>query len=591
MARAPGRASASRLRLAALVLEGYAYLFGTILVFASTVAFLAWGLLTLNPLIGLMAVLTGLPVTMLTASAMRALFFRLPMPSGPEIARRQASAVIEIVEEVRRSLGAPRVHRILAGMEFNASAAQYPRLGLFWPRNILVIGYPLLIALSPAQLKAVIAHELAHLRHAHGTVAAWIYRTRRSWIGLSATLHQRGAVPIFVRLMLAHYVPRLERGSLALARAQEERADRDAAAVAGARVAAETLVAMELGQSWSEQVFWPSVHDRVATESAPPRPFALMPQAFADTAAQHATPELLAFVLQRVTDAYDTHPSLRDRLRAIGEEARLPEWDAASLRPACDGALLALIAERLDRCWRERHGAAWAERHARTSRALGRLAALAARPHLSGDEWHERGALLEELGRPDEALAAYQSAHAMGEGHARAALAAGDLLLERGDASGARLLERALELDPALESDACERLADHHEAEGRPIEAERFRARARRLATQDSIRQDERSNVSALDLLEPHGLGEDALRPLIAALRDDARVLRAYLTRKRLRHSSGSLYVLGLIAKERPAVSADGLLPAESCLVLLDRSERALQQALEAVPGAQIYAR
>ncbi|HEX6101988.1 MAG TPA: hypothetical protein VF031_02980, partial [Alphaproteobacteria bacterium] len=99
------------------------------------------------------------------------------------------------------------------------------------------------------------------------------------------------------------------------------------------------------------------------------------------------------------------------------------------------------------------------------------------------------------------------------------------------------------------------------------------------------------SSVTPLDLLEPHGLREDALQPLMSALRNDARILRAYLTRKRLRHSSGWLFVIGIVAKEAPAIPATELLPAESCLVLLDRSQRALQGALQSVPGSEIYVR
>jgi Zn-dependent protease with chaperone function len=591
MAGHPGARRGATLLLALLVLEGYAYLFGTVLFLACVAAFFAWGVLARQPAVGLLAVFIGLPAALLTASAMRALFFRIPLPEGQEITAADAPGFVAMVEEVRRALGAPKVHRIQVTAAFNASAVQYPRLVLFFPRNVLVIGYPLLIALAPEQLRTVLAHELAHLAHAHGTVSGWAYRTRLSWTRLSAALNQRGVLPVFVRWILDGYVPRLERGSAAIARAQEQLADRHATALAGGRAAADTLVAMELGQSWIVDRFWPALHRRVELEAEPPRPFAEMRAAFLATARDHATPELLARLLEDETRGDDTHPCLSERLRAAGAEPRIPEPPAVAAGEALLGPFLAALAERLDRDWQERQGSAWRQRHARASRALGRLAALAAKPSLTAEEEFERGGLLEELGRQDEALAAYRAAHAAEGGHARAALAAGELLLWRGDASGAALLERAMELDPALAAEAAEPLAEHHEAEGRYLEAERLRAVARRAATHSAIRQAERSTVTALDQLEPHGLCEDALRPLLAALRKDARILRAYLTRKRLRHSQGSLFVLGVIAPHAPGFEPTEYLADETCLVLLDRSQRALEGALRAVPGAEIYAR
>ena len=53
----------SRIRLALLVLEGYAYLALVIASFAAVVAFLAWGVLNRRPLITVMAILIGVPAT------------------------------------------------------------------------------------------------------------------------------------------------------------------------------------------------------------------------------------------------------------------------------------------------------------------------------------------------------------------------------------------------------------------------------------------------------------------------------------------------------------------------------------------------
>ena len=216
----------SNLRLVLLVFEGYLYILGTILIFAGVVGFLAWGVLARHPLIALLSLFLGVPAITLTGAAVRSLMFRIPEPSGVHLTRREAPDLKALIEKVRKTLKAPRIHRVIIGMAFNASAGQVARFVLFWPRNTLVIGYPLLIALSPEQLKAVVAHELAHFAHAHGRIAGWVHRTRLSWTRLAAALNARGAVPILVRWVLTTYVPRLEARSAAMSREQELLADR-----------------------------------------------------------------------------------------------------------------------------------------------------------------------------------------------------------------------------------------------------------------------------------------------------------------------------------------------------------------------------
>jgi hypothetical protein len=178
--------------------------------------------------------------------------------------------------------------------------------------------------------------------------------------------------------------------------------------------------------------------------------------------------------------------------------------------------------------------------------------------------------------------------------HGRASLAAGRILLERGDPEGAALAEAAMQADPALDAEACDLLARHYRDQGRLVDAERYRARSTRLATQSALARTERSMVTALDQLAPHELDLERLARLVAALRSNSRVAQAFLARKRLRHSGESLFVLGIVpvgegaAEARDLIKPDALPCPDSCVVMLNRHQRALQSALEAIPGARI---
>ncbi|HYC32467.1 MAG TPA: M48 family metallopeptidase, partial [Gemmatimonadales bacterium] len=183
------------LRLAALVLEGYLYILLVLGMFAGSLGFLVWGIATRRPVVGLVGLLVGLPMVLATRAAFRALAVGGASLEGIELLPSEAPALHAMVEELRRRVRAPRIDRIVVGPAVNATAMQIHRVLLFWPRNVLRLGFPLLVALSPEHLRAVVAHELGHFSRAHGRFAAWVYGTRLAWVRLVHTLHSRGHAP------------------------------------------------------------------------------------------------------------------------------------------------------------------------------------------------------------------------------------------------------------------------------------------------------------------------------------------------------------------------------------------------------------
>jgi len=474
------------LRAALLVLEGYAYLLMIVALFIGMAAYLAWGVYTRRPLVGLVAVVAGVPVTMLAYALVRALFFRVPPIDGVKLSASEAPELFTVVDDLRRLVGAPPVHSIVIGPDLQASAIQSRRFGFFRPRNTLVIGYPLLVLFSYDQLRAVIAHELAHLGRAHGRVAHWIYRTEVSWRRLVGVLAERQAVPFFVYWLARVYIPRLERHSAGIARDQERFADRCAAEAAGSRSAADALVASALGAHMLRESFWPTALDIRQTDL--PRPYARMRSELC-LVADDATATMLAEALEDTTSAMDSHPALAERLAALGERAVIPETPVRRSGDALLGDNMDRLAEYFDRHWQRARGDAWLDQSTSDRAARARLATLEARPWLSAAEIFERATLVEMLDGPDAALPVYRAALEADARHAGAAMALGRILLERDDAAGVELLERAVEADESFLSDAAELLVPFHRAHRRLVEAERWRRRAGKQAVLAKLRE------------------------------------------------------------------------------------------------------
>jgi Zn-dependent protease with chaperone function len=465
------------MRLLVVLLEGQLYLGGILAVFLLEIAVLFWGLWSRRPIIGLVAVLVAVPLLRSTFSAIRACVFRIPVPHhGPGLDREDGRALYELVEHVRRDVGAPAVDRIAVTGVVTAGATAYARPWRVGRHRVLVLGFPVLATLSTPELRAVVAHELAHFSSAHDAFAAWVFRIRRRWFALRSSLDQRLATPVYVYWLLHWYVPRLNRASAEVARHHEFAADQVAASVAGAREAADALIAFEAGARFANDTYWPAIWESYTASEDVPQPYAGM----LTWPARGRSADVLNN-LSVETSPEDTHPSLRERIERLNEHARVPPPAARSAGRDILGPVFDTLAKRLDEEWRDTHGAAWRERRAAYVARRDELAALSALDTPTPVDVFRRAELVEALDGSDQALPLYEAASRLG--HRRANVAAGRLRLDRGDATGVALIEDAMDRDDELVPEGCRILADYYHETQQPLAARKCEWRASRHAT------------------------------------------------------------------------------------------------------------
>jgi len=164
---------------------------------------------------------------------------------GPVLARVDAPLLFATIDAVGRRLGVKPPGQI--------RLTYLPCCGVVaWGRSrALLIGLPLFRVLTQRELRAVVAHELAHLARGDATRAA---RSARFVEGLGQALERLpgagGPLGWWARF--------LHRQSLALiepvARGQELRADRNAASIAGGPTTASALVKVALIQPLFKEV-------------------------------------------------------------------------------------------------------------------------------------------------------------------------------------------------------------------------------------------------------------------------------------------------------------------------------------------------
>ncbi|HEU4594059.1 MAG TPA: M48 family metallopeptidase [Pyrinomonadaceae bacterium] len=613
------------LRVGLLAALGYAY----IVLMLALAALLIYGLLYLTfagARFNFYILKFGWVLLMLAYVVVRALWVSVPAPEGIGLDTESAPRLKALVAELSGSLQAPRVHRVLVNDEYNAALAQVPRLGpLGWHRNYLVLGLPLMQALSPEQFRAVIAHELGHLSGNHGRFASWIYRVRQTWFQLLYRLEQEGRWGAFVFFKFFNwYAPYFNAYSFVLARRHEYEADSAAAQLTGARTAAEALATVDVKGAFLSEKYWPEVFKSADTQAEPARgAYARMQTVLREALPQQDASAFLLRALSRETGYDDTHPSLAARLAALGFETNgnngggpLDGLERRQFEPLAENAadfylgpeLHRSLVERLDADWAEAVRPHWRQRFEYARESQQKLAALeekARAEELTLEEAWERAYWTAEFKDPEESLPLLREIVARKADHAPANFALGQMLLEREDEAGVAHVERAMESDHEFVAPGCEAIYGFLRRHGRDEEAEIYRKRL--FSHYDLLERagQERAVFKDGDALIPHGLTPEEVAGLRAQVRRYYRdIKRAYLARKQTEHLSDvPLYVLGIEIElswyqssseefDRELLNkliANLEFKGETFIVILNNNFKKTKKALAKLEGALIY--
>jgi Zn-dependent protease with chaperone function len=613
-ARDAHTAGGSTLHVVALGLLGYAYVLGIVFGLLAVAA----AAVLLLPSVAAVIWVT-VPLAVLAVAVLVSMWVRSPAPDGRRLERGEAPELFALVHVLRKELRAPRIHEVrVDGESFNAGVGQYPRLGIFGPhRNVLVVGLPLLLGLPLEEMRAVVAHELAHVSRRRGRTSAWIYRLRVTWERVGLQLEALGTGGSFLlRPFVRWYVPRFERASLALARAHEHEADEAAALIVGPETAASTLARFEVGNALLTERFWPELWKRADREPSPPPLLEPMGQALREAGEDPDAGLWLADALDAEPPGETTHPTLRARLAALGlEPERVRPRPARITTGAADVLFdpqrLAELIEELDARWQQDSAPLWSEEYDEAQEGASRLAELEARGAghaLPPDDLREYATLVSRFRGLGAAREAWARVLDVEPESGEAALALGELAAERGEPDADELLERAARLEPIYAPHALSILARLLARQGHRAEAAACRRRAGEALAVVEQAHAERAHLAATDEVTDHGLPAETVER-IAALFDRKEIARAYLARKAPATLADHypVYVVGYVRRggavryERRGATEElgaelfaalqSVMPGPFWLTDLTQDSSRLHRRLRKLPGACIARR
>jgi Zn-dependent protease with chaperone function len=603
---------AYKVRVALLAVLGYVVLFAVVaLVAALVVAVVVYGWINF-----LVIKLLWIPLG-IAALILRSLWIKFPEPDGQELAYADAPKLFDLVEEVRAAVSAPYVHRTFLTDDFNAGVMQRPRLGILgWQENYLVIGLPLLEALSKADLRAILAHEFGHISDNHGSFTSWVYRVRQAWVRVLTLMKQEKKQGVAIlESFFNWYAPYFGAYSFVLARAQEYEADRCAVGLSGRECFARALVRVELKGRMIEQDFWPELSRLAETQPEPPaRPFGAFIEAIRKPLPRESAAIWFSESLTAKHDVDDTHPALADRLSAIGYSLSQDDPDPALIdieetepREKLLELPLETFVSKNDRLLRERMLTGWRERHKFFRKAQQELVLLEKKegtaPLTLEEQW-ERARFLAGTKGFEAAEPLLHEILKVQQDHAGAKYVLGRALLDKGDGAGVSHLELAMKLDLSTVPAGCQLIHSFMMAQQRPEEAGHYRNRVNAHNAMLKEANEERKAISPFDKYGPHRLSYEVVEEIKSQLSTIAPLKAAFLVRKEVRYfPEQPCFVLGIVGEypfyRRKHLRADRALvsrvvsevkfPGRTLVLALEGTNKQLRKVFGELEGSEIY--
>lgn len=287
---------------------------------------------------------------------LRMFFIRLEPPEGRTITRSEAPRLFETLDKMCKKLDGPPIDHVLINRDYDAMILPLRNRAIFGGyTNYLLLGLPYMLGVPAKEMLSAIARDYSYLCGTHGRVATKVYRQTHTFIALGEQLQHKSNVGRFGALIIrvldafivfyrAHTVEFLRHSGLAAELASTK--------MFGSQIRANGLIRDALLGRWIREEFWPKLMKQAESNPRPAfMPFAAMRTAFDASYEQWATRERLTETWLEMPAPHHIHPSLRERVEAIGQPGMLP----SQVRVTAASALLEdaskRIIEEFDQAW------------------------------------------------------------------------------------------------------------------------------------------------------------------------------------------------------------------------------------------------
>ncbi|HXH62397.1 MAG TPA: M48 family metalloprotease [Fimbriimonadaceae bacterium] len=502
----------------------------------------------------------------LLISFVRALWVKLDPPKGRLVRPEEAPVLIRELERIRGSIGAPPIHQVLVDPGFNAYATSSSRIGIFGERCYVVLGIPLLLTQTADEVIATLGHELAHHSRRHVKSGTRAYRMEQMWRRVLERLSAAGSFMVYPMYGFAKwYVPRFSAMSLVARRQAEFEADATGAEASSRQAMATGLIRMCVDEATKLVAFWDLVHQIMRENERPQKNVFSKLLDIQEPEAAKARAVLVA-TLKSKTVFEDSHPSVRERIEALGIPGDPEDQEAVDALIAMLGRVdnsaaevffgehLQSVLDDVGSMWAASVGSLWKRSYEESQAAKSTIEKFEGRrlDSLSESETVEwisaKGAYFGEAETHDDAL----EAALRFPNNAVLQYFAGTCLRAADDDRAFAFYEAAANLDRKFEVDSLRAIAEFRASRGESFEARESAIIASEKAERRKKHIERLLGFGPGDELFPSEASPDEVERIVALLPRLNKVKRGYLYQRRDEVEGIRVEVLALVLS-RPA--------------------------------------
>lgn len=250
---------------------------------------------------------------------LKSLYIKLEAPNEVTLNREEHPQLFKVIDSAIEMTKAPKLDEIYILDDANVRVTCLLNGFGANGKNILGIGIQVLKLLNEEEFKAVIIHELAHIYNDDTKVSSKISRRLTRWNEIVYRVDEGDNIIKMILLLpfAKFYIEKLERYLDAMSQTKELLADKEVSKYMSVEIYAKATMKLEIMEEFLANPY--SKLEIRSSDEAPKNYFSTLFEDF-ESELPNRKEQWMNQIKKRISSIYDTHPSFKERMEALGIE-------------------------------------------------------------------------------------------------------------------------------------------------------------------------------------------------------------------------------------------------------------------------------